>query len=205
MSRYKNKREIPGEVSNDSDNIEYVETQKKESFIFKRNKTTGNYSIYDNNAKRIQLTINNVFLPFGLETYNDSDVLNLQLSDTNNYQHNNIIILKNINDKLESLANENPYLTLDGLEYYHILREDVYKNDKKNKKNKKDNKDIKKYLMRSYLKKGVNITHKQLFGTYDKRNLKSKFCNIVIELGSLWKNDKSYGCTIYVSSIKVLN
>jgi hypothetical protein len=197
MSRYK--KETPEKVNNDSDNIEYVETPKKDSFIFKRNKTTGNYSIYDNNSKRIQLTINNVFLPFGLETYNDSDVLNLQLSDKNNYQHNNIIILKDIDDKLELLADENPYLTLDDLEYYHILREDVYKKDKKDKK------DIKKYLMRSYLKKGVSITHKQLFGTYDKRNLKSKFCNIVIELGSLWKNDKSYGCTIYVSSIKVLN
>lgn len=162
---------------------------KSSDFVFKLNKTTNNYSVYDLDKKRIQYTIKNVFLPFGLERYNDSEILNIEVRDRSNYHHNTILIFKDIDTKLNNIDIKDIDNT--NLEYYHIL------NQTKSKR----------YMLRTYLKNGAKLTHSKYFGTYDKTTLRQKYCDITLELGSIWidRSNNRYGCTTYVSSIKVLS
>lgn len=154
---------------------------KGDDFKFKLNRTTNNYSIYDKNGKRIQLTIKNVYLKFGLESYNNSEILNIEIRDRSNYHMNTILILKDLDNKLHSILNTD-------LEYYHIINQTKPR----------------RYMVRTYLKNGAKITHSKYVGTFDKTNLKHTYCDITLELGSIWFTDEKYGCTIYVSSIVVL-
>ena len=188
--------------------------KEKNLLSFVRNKTTGNYSVYSSEGGRINLQLLGVYIPFGLEKYNDSEIVNFQIESNNNYHYNAILRIKEIDKAFRDLQNKNLDIDLTGLEYYPIITKTEYEKNTNNKTKTNKNKTIKtkknetkseKYIIRSYLKNGVKITHSQLFGTYDKTKLRSKKCDIEIELGSLWSNDKKYGCTIYVSSIKIIN
>jgi hypothetical protein len=179
--------------------IKAVVEKEKNFFTFSRNKTTGNYSIYDRSAKRIQFFIKNIKLPFGAETYNNSDIVNISIGDTDNFHHNTLTMLRELDHRLDDLPNTNTYIDLEGLEYHRLLKENRYTNKK--------GEEILQHQLRTYLKRGVKITHARYFGMVDKKDLAGKECDINLELGSLWTNDDTgkYGCTVYISSIKVLN
>ena len=195
--------------TNDTKDTKDTDVNKKEekpirtNLLFKHNKTTNHYSIFNNNAKRMIFTINNIFLPFGVESYNGSDVLNIVINKDNNYHYNTLVILKGIDDEIRKLSSPamcNPPIDLRNLEHYSFISKDEI--NKKNKKGDKVKKEV-SYKVRTYLQRGLSIKHSFLIGEYDKRNLKGKKCDIVLGIGSLWFTDTKYGSTIYVSSIKV--
>ena len=72
------------------------------SFVFKHNRISSTYSIYDSNTERIKFTINNVYLPFGVEYYNDTEILNVDFNNKNNYNYNLICSIQNIENRLEN-------------------------------------------------------------------------------------------------------
>lgn len=172
-------------------------------FILKRNKKTGNYTILKkysgNQVKRISLNIDDVYLPFGREHYNNKLLLNGIINDSTNYNRNNIVTLQRIIDTFIFLRD-----TDDGKYKYNI-------NDKKFFSFLKDepgeDTDIKKYRLRLYIKYGAKVTHLRYIGELDYDQLKGKKCNLQIELGSLWVNDSTaqYGINLYVTHIKILN
>jgi hypothetical protein len=200
---------VPGDV--EEQDIKYVSspvTKEKTRFAFKRNKTTGNYSIYSADGGRIMMTLLGIYVPFGLEKYNSSEIINFLLESDNNYHYNMIVKLKDLDNELRILQTKNIDIDLTGLEYYPIIsenKENEDDNDKNNDKNKNKNKKAVRYIIRTYLKNGAKVLHSKLFGTYDKTKLKGKRCDIDLELGSIWYNEKKYGCTLYVSAIKVTN
>ena len=69
------------------------------------------------------------------------------------------------------------------------------------------NEKINKYQLRLYLRYGAKINHAKLVGELSASQLKGKKCNIDIELGSMWVNEKisQYGINVYVTHITVLN
>ena len=194
---------VSGDV--EEPDIKYVSsavTKEKTRFAFKRNKTTGNYSIYSADGGRIMMKLLGIYVPFGLEKYNSSEIINFLLESDNNYHYNMIVKLKDLDNELRILPTKNIDIDLTGLEYYPIISENK-ENEDDNDINK--NKKAVRYIIRTYLKNGAKILHSKLFGTYDKTKLKGKKCDIDLELGSIWYNEKKYGCTLYVSAIKVTN
>lgn len=162
-------------------------------FTFTQNKKNGNYSIYDSDAKRIQLRICNVYIPFGVEYYNRSNVMQIHLASNNNYHHNTILLIKDYDTKL-GCATIGPHgEDLIKLTYYGIIN-DVTDTNK-----------CTTYRIRTYLKTGVRITHARGDNKkdYGHDDVVKKRCNVDIELGSFWMNATNYGCTVYVSSIEI--
>jgi len=82
------------------------------------------------------------------------------------------------------------------------IKEDT--KDIKDKINKEDiKKDNNKYKLRLYLKKGCKILNKQNEIQQNHSSVKRKRCNMILEVGSLWVNEKTkkYGVNIYVNEI----
>jgi len=174
--------------------------KEKRHFNFKRHKTTGTYAIYGSNGDRMSIFAKDVFLPFGIETYNNKSILNVSIKILDNFHHNTIVWLREFDERMEALAGKDSYrFDLDGYEYQPVLKENHYVN--------KDGEDDMRYMIRTHLNNGVKITHRSFFGNYDRNNLPKKRCNMTMFIGSLWINedDKKYGCTIYIPEIKVLN
>lgn len=168
------------------------------SFILKRNKKTGNYTILKKGkeVKRVSLNINDVYLPFGREYYNDKLLLNGIIQGSTNYNRNNIITLQRIIETFKKLKDtevgEYKY-NLNNKTFFSFLKE--------------TNDDNEKYNLRLYIKYGTKVTHLQYIGELDYDNLKGKKCNLNIELGSLWINETTsqYGINIYVTHITIIN
>ena len=97
------------------------------SFILKRNKKTGNYTILQKGRqiKRVTLNINDVYLPFGREHYNDKMLLNGIINDSTNYNRNNIITLQRIIDTFTALRD-----TEAGKFKYNISIETYFTNER---------------------------------------------------------------------------
>ena len=57
------------------------------------------------------------------------------------------------------------------------------------------------------MKYGSKITHAKYIGELNYSQVKKKYCDLNIELGSMWTNDdtKQYGLIIYVTHISILN
>ena len=84
-------------------------TNQDFSFILKKNKQSGNFSILQKSlkpgvAQKVKYTAYNVFLPFGKEEYNDNLILNAIISDSTNYNYNLITTLKRIIETFEGLC-----------------------------------------------------------------------------------------------------
>jgi hypothetical protein len=193
---------VKKEILNDDNRIEEVNGCDT-SFVFKHNRSNGNYSVYDGNLKKIQFAIKNVYIPYNIEEYNNSFILKLDVDCDSDDNRDTLDKLKDIDYKLQNLRSitknifKNCYNVADeptideDMKYYCVL----------------DNKEQlgNKYRIRTHLKSNLKITHSKFFGTYDKAHLKGKTCDVNIEMGSVWKTDDNYGCTVYILSIKVLN
>jgi hypothetical protein len=172
---------------------------EKTYFRFKRNKTTGTYSIYNYKGKRISTKSSDMFLPFGLETFNNSEIMNVYFKVLDNFHHNFLVRMREFDERLRNLPQTNTDLDLTDLEYQPIIKENHFINAE-------DNEDM-RYFFRCHLTAGVNIRHKSYFGNYDKKNLTGKRCNIQFDLGSLWisRENGTYGATIYITDMIVHN
>lgn len=176
------------------------------SFILKRNKKTGNYSIMrkgtNNKVQRAKYTINGIYLPYGCEEYNDNLIINGIIDDSTNINHNLIVILNKIIDAFSLLKH-----TDSGKYKYSINDKTFFSFIKKIDDNNDDTKrEINKYQIRTYVKYGAKVTHSKFVGELAYDQLKGKKCNMDIELGSMWVNNKTmhYGINIFVTHIKVL-
>lgn len=172
------------------------------SFILKRNKKTGNYTILKKGkqVKRVSLNITDAYLPFGREHYNDKLLLNAVIYDSTNYNTNNIITLRRIIDtftKLKDTELGKYKYNISNKNFFSFLKETPNETDEKTKT----------YMLRLYIKYGAKVTHQKYIGELDYDQLKGKKCNLNIELGSLWINESSlcYGINIYVTHITILN
>lgn len=205
---------------------ESIKPTNDSSFILKATKKSGNYSIlrqYIKNGKRstmiIKYIIFGAYLPFGCEEYNENTIINALIDDSTNLSHNLIVTMNKICGAFEKLKDsevgKNKY-GLDKKLFFSFLKpynqdQDQDQEREKNIKRKIDKvseqNPVNKYQLRLYLKYGAKINHAKLVGELSASQLKGKKCNLDIELGSMWVNDKisQYGINVYITHITVLN
>lgn len=181
---------------------------KETSFILKKAKTTGNYSILRkaringlDTLQRVKYTMYNAYLPFGKEDYNDNVILNAIINDSNNLNYNMLFTLNRIArtfDELNTIDTCKHKYNIDNKQFFPFIK--ALPSDE-------NNNTVKQYSIRLYFKYGAKITHAKFVGELSADQLKGKTCNINIDLGSMWVNDSSmmYGINIFISHITVLN
>ena len=179
------------------------EENKDDGFVLIPTKTTGNFSILKRgstfvNPKRIYYKVYGCYVPFGIEEYNKNFLVNIEITEDKNFNYNLLVSLKNMCNALIDLKD-----TKSGKEKYLISDKEFFNfmNLVINKDKEEENK---KYKLRLYLKKGCKILNKQ-DEIQNHSDVKRKRCNMVLEVGSLWVNEKTkkYGVNIYVSEIVV--
>jgi hypothetical protein len=175
------------------------------NFVLKKCKKSGNYSIMrkindTNECEKIKYKIYNCYLPFGAEEYKNNNIINIVIDDSNNLNYNLIFTFNKIINIFQKL-NENEI----NKQRYNIADKVFFPFMKLINNNKLE--DTKKYSIRLYIKYGIKITHKKYIGELTMDQLKKKYCNIDIEIGSMWVNEKikQYGLNIYVNHISVIN
>lgn len=162
---------------------------------------SGNYSISrklsNGSHERIKYTIYNMFLPFGREIYNNKYLINGLLNDQNNTNYNMIVHMKKITEMFENMKKSEKLS-----QKYDITDKTFYPFIKKVDMMESSNDE---YIVRMYFKNGVKFYENDIEIT-DFTYLKGKYCNIDVELGSLWINDKinKFGINIYVTKINIL-
>jgi len=198
------------------------ETDVNISFILKKTKTSGNYSILRktklngfDTLQRVRYTIYSAYLPFGKEEYNDNAILNAVINDSLNINHNMLIVLNRVTktfDELNTIDSCKVKYGIGNKQFFPFIKEvtpDPNKIDKIDNIDKPDKPDkpIKQYSIRLYFKYGAKVTHAKLVGELSYDQLKGKRCDINIELGSMWVNESimMYGINIYITHITVLN
>ncbi len=181
----------------DISNINLIKTKNTVNYKKTDDNSTykKNYGIVNKDNERISFEINNIRVPFGIEKYNNQQILNITIDPTKNNEHYNIFtILKNLDDdfcnfdKIKSITVSNKDILLD------IQNKKYYSNLKKNNNN---------YIIRTHILGLPNIctiiNGKKFPVTIDDINKKN--LNIKIEIGTFWITDENYGILLYAKEI----
>lgn len=143
-------------------------------------------------TQQIKMTLNNVFLPFGTEKYNDKNIINLELEKLNNTHNNYISIISSIEEKIK---NKNIDLDINCLQ--HLTNKIFFPTLKTSKLG---------YLLRTHLLSSTNIyilkkNNDKLI--IDGSNLTNATCDISLLLKGIWITDANYGLYWEIQSIRV--
>lgn len=185
------------------------------SFILKKTKKTGNYTILRKvkingyvTLQRVKYTIYNAYLPYGKEEYNENIILNAIINDSNNLNYNLLVTLNKISrtfDELNLIDICKQKYGINNKQFFSFIKELPSDSDINHVVNVEQN--IKQYSVRLYFKYGAKISHAKFVGELSYDQLKGKRCNIDVDLGSMWVNENTmmYGINIYITHITVLN
>ena len=207
-------------------NEEPKTNNENDSIILKKTRHTGNYMIMKKNkgtktCERIRCKLYGVYFPFGVEEYNGNLILNVEMTETNNYNYNTICTLKKIDRSIGGLKETELGKTkyeLGNKEYYSFINDitDQYIEKKRKIEDKeyklnemkeiiteKKTNTINKYQCRMHIRYGAKVRHSKFVGEMTYSQIKGHYGDIEIEMGSLWNNDKikQYGVTVYITNI----
>ncbi len=129
-------------------------------------------------VNKVLLKIEDVYSPFGIENYNKKNILNLELTSKTNDNHNNIVLIKELDNYFKNL-NETKK-ELNGLNYNSPI------------KILSDN----KIQIRTHLAKNINIKTNQ-----KNIEIKNKNFDIELEFSSIWLYGGNYGIVLTVNII----
>jgi hypothetical protein len=151
------------------------------------------YNILDKTKQKIIIELKNIFVPFGLEIYKKTSILNIEINPKNSNQHYNYHTIINTFEKELSSLSENNSL--------NILKNDIgnipyYPNIRESKGG---------YILRTHLLGSTNIY--SMIGDYKNRmsasDLKKTICDISIELSTLWIMKDNYGFVWNIKNIEI--
>jgi len=136
--------------------------------------------------KKIKFTLNNIVIPFGVEIYNQKEIVNLEIQPINNESYNYISIIESIenkvkNSKLDMIKNKNLIQSIKDSKYGKILRTHLIANPEIFIRSKNDTK--------------INLM---------KSNLKNSKSNVTISLKGIWIKDESYGLLWSLSECEII-
>ena len=140
----------------------------------------------------IKFKLENVFLPFGVESFNNKYILNLEFESSSNLHNNYISTLSTFEKKIL----EKKYETEINIESLLI--------NKKFLSSIKDSKLGK--IVRAHISDSTNVFILKKDSSkmnIDKENLKGTSTNIELTLKGLWVNDNSYGFYWNVNSVQI--
>jgi hypothetical protein len=146
------------------------------------------FSIYSTENKKILMQLKNVVMPFGLEKYKSSNILNINIDSEINDEH---IIYYNLINSLEN-------------ELKHLVIDKTFENKKYSCCLKKT---INGFILRTHIYKKPDIYI--MLGKYKNSltfaELKKSTANIDIELSLVWLFDDKYGILWTVKNIEIIN
>lgn len=136
--------------------------------------------------KKIKFILNNIVIPFGVEIYNQKEIVNIEIQPKNNESYNYISIIESLenkvrNSKIDMIKNKNLITSIKDSKFGKILRThlipdpDIYIKSKSNSK--------------------INLL---------KTNLKNCESNITILLKGIWIKDESYGLLWSLSECEII-
>lgn len=136
--------------------------------------------------KKIKFNLNNIVIPFGVEIYNQKEIVNIEIQPKNNESYNYISIIESIenkvkNSKLDMIKNKNLITSIKDSKYGKILRShlipdpEIYIKSKSNAK--------------------INLM---------KTNLKNYESNVIVSLKGIWIKDDSYGLLWSLSDCEII-
>jgi hypothetical protein len=146
--------------------------------IFHVTKKFSNLLYYN---KNINIHIDNIFIPFGIEKYNNKIILNIELIESNN--NNNII------SKIDSIENQ--------LEK-HFKNIGLIKSLKKSKLG---------YILRTHFMKLTEcyiLKKNEEKIIIDESNLQNTECEINLLIKGIWITENNYGLYIIINNIRVI-
>ena len=141
----------------------------------------------------VKLTLNNVLLPFGVEKYNDKNIINLELENNNNTHNNYISVIDAIENKVK-----NKDINIDINCHQNLINKTFLPTFKKSKLG---------YLLRTHLLSNTEIyilkknNDKMLI---DSSNLSNATCDLTISLKGIWIKDDSYGLYWSLSECEIV-
>lgn len=162
-------------------------------------------------TERIMLKSPPMNLPFGIERYNNKDILNAEFTNNkDNFIYNFYNTVKQVDRFMEKLSTDNDHkfkLTRDNTALLNRIHDKSYVESIKKRPEKFDP------LFRLHLKSNKNVYTTKFFSlnkdTQEKKylqpsSIKGRMCILTIELSSVWTTSDSYGLLWYVDSIRVL-
>jgi hypothetical protein len=141
----------------------------------------------------VKIKLNNIFIPFGVEKFNNKHILNLEF-DKNINTHNNYI---SVLSSLENKINNKIYDTEINVE--SILVNKLFTTSLKES--------ILGHILRTHITDSTEIfiLKKDLSKMpIDKENLKGTNVNIELTLKGLWVNDEKYGLYWNINNIQII-
>jgi hypothetical protein len=152
-----------------------------------------NFAIIDDNKKRITFNIKNAKTPFGIENYNNQQILNIIIDPKKNNEHHNLVMAvknleKNLNNK--NISNEEILSEIKEKKYYSILK---YSPTNDN------------YILRTHIIGMPNvytILNEKKFAVLES-DIKNKNLSIEVEIGTFWITNENYGILLYAKDIKI--
>jgi hypothetical protein len=156
------------------------------------------------NSSKLKIQINNIYLPFGKESYNKKDIINCEITNNDNTNNNIIhdaIFLEKIFDNF-SKEDDNRDKTLPFIKIpFDFLKEVKYKSLLSTIK-----KSLNGYILRTHMTKNTEIYKKSLNNKIFLKSseLKDKYANIEVELSNIWVFQNSYGFVWNINKIEVL-
>jgi hypothetical protein len=146
------------------------------------------YSIRSNENKKIIFHLKNILLPYGIENYKLSKILNINIDVKRNEEHS---MYYNMIDELETELKK------------HLI--DSSFEDKKYVSSLK--KHTNGYILRThvYTKPDIYIMLGKYKNTLSFNELKKAIANVDIELSLVWLFDEKYGIVWTVKNIEVTN
>jgi len=150
-----------------------------------------NFYVLQKDNLNIEIRLDNVYLPFGSEKYNDNIIVNFELENTNN--NNNIL------SKLSVLENniKDGNIIFENINKNIILSKGLFTSIKKSKLG---------HIIRTHLLKNTEIYITKKNGEkmfIDHSNLQNSYCDAILDLKGIWLTENSYGFYITIKSIKI--
>ena len=147
-----------------------------------------------NSGNLLKINLENIYIPFGVEKYNDKLIVNLEFLDSSNIHNNYLSLLTNLEDKI----NKKDYESEVNIEAF-IINKTFFSSIKQSKLG---------HLLRTHITDSTKIFILRKDSTkmeLDKENLKGVTGNIEISLKGIWINDKTYGFYWNLNSIQITN
>jgi hypothetical protein len=140
-----------------------------------------------------------VYLPFGMELYNNKHILNFEINiDKNNDSYNFYALIYKFENILQNLdKNEIDDLNIktNHQNILNLIKGQQFVSCIKN--------GLKGYLIRSYINQGIEI--KSNDGNYFTFNqLKGQNVKLTIDIGNLWIMSDTYGYILNITNIIIL-
>ncbi len=141
----------------------------------------------------IRIKLENIFIPFGVETYNNKYILNIEFENKSNIHNNYLSTLTNLENKIINKIYKtevNIESCLVNKKFITSLKPSVLGN-----------------ILRTHISDTTNIyilkkdsSKMQL----DKENLKGTSVNIELTLKGIWINDETYGFYWNVGNVQII-